>query len=212
MEKQIELNHIVKAYGARKIFQDLNISIEKGELVAIVGKSGEGKTTLLNIIGGIEPFDSGELIVQGIKNSAVDKASGIRLLRSEVSFLFQNFALIDECSVDKNLDLALKYVKQDRARKEKQKEDVLEKVGLIGYRNRPVYELSGGEQQRVAIARVMLKPTSILLADEPTGSLDIENRNLVVSLLKDLNSQGITVVIVTHDEWVATCCSRTIRI
>lgn len=212
MEKQIELNHIVKAYGARKIFQDLNISIEKGELVAIVGKSGEGKTTLLNIIGGIEPFDSGELIVQGIKNPAVDKASGIRLLRSEVSFLFQNFALIDECSVDKNLDLALKYVKQDRARKEKQKEDVLEKVGLIGYRNRPVYELSGGEQQRVAIARVMLKPTSILLADEPTGSLDIENRNLVISLLKDLNSQGITVVIVTHDEWVAACCSRTIRI
>lgn len=150
--------------------------------------------------------------MQGIKNPAVDKASGIRLLRSEVSFLFQNFALIDECSVDKNLDLALKYVKQDRARKEKQKEDVLEKVGLIGYQNRPVYELSGGEQQRVAIARVMLKPTSILLADEPTGSLDIENRNLVVSLLKDLNSQGITVVIVTHDEWVAACCSRTIII
>lgn len=165
MEEFIELYKVNKSYGNHKVLNDFTLSIKKGEFVSIVGKSGEGKTTLLNIIGCIEPFDSGELYIHGIKNPSITKASGMKLLREEISFLFQNFALIDECTVGQNLELALKYVKQEKKRKEERKEEVLEKVGLKGYLDRKVYELSGGEQQRVAIARVMLKPTTVLLAD-----------------------------------------------
>lgn len=208
----IELKNINKLYGNHKVLNNLSLSINEGEMVAITGPSGVGKSTILNIIGLLENFNSGEYTISGQKNVKINSTKAVKILRKNINYLFQNFALVDEESVQYNLELALKYVKSNKAEKKDLLENALKKVGLVGYEKKKIYELSGGEQQRVAIARCMLKPAKIILADEPTGSLDENNVKLVLDLLKDLNKKGLTVIIVTHDKFVAGNCNRKINL
>lgn len=206
----IELKNINKKYGSRELFHNLDFSIKNGEMVAIIGASGSGKSTLLNIIGLIDKPDSGEVLICGNKNPYDKEKIKLNLFRNNIGYLFQNYALVDNYTVSKNLDIALEYVKGKD--KKKLKEEALNKVGLLDKLNNKIFELSGGEQQRVALARLMLKENDIILADEPTGSLDEDNKAIILKLLKELNNEGKTIVIVTHDKVVADICNREINI
>lgn len=208
----IELNNITKKYGSKTLFDNFSLKINKNELVALTGPSGKGKTTILNMIGLLEKFDPGELIIDGQKNIKVNSSKATKILREKIGYLFQNYALVDDETVYYNLDLALKYVKSNRKGKNELIKNALSEVGLEGFEKQKIYELSGGEQQRIAIARVILKPCEIILADEPTGSLDEKNKVIVLDLLKKLNKRGKTIVLVTHDEFVANQCDRIINI
>ena len=206
----IELKNINKNYGNKYLFKNLNFSIKKGEMIAITGASGSGKSTLLNIIGLIDKPNSGEVSICGNKNPYDKEKIKLNLFRNNIGYLFQNYALVDNYTVSKNLDIALEYVKGKD--KKKLKEEALDKVGLLDKLNNKVFELSGGEQQRVALARLILKENDIILADEPTGSLDEDNKAIILRLLKELNNEGKTVVVVTHDKVVADMCEREINI
>lgn len=205
----IKLKNITKKYGAKVIFKDFSINIDEGEFVAIMGESGCGKSTLLNIMGLLESADKGEVYIDGESNIKPQSKKAIKIIRNKISYLFQNFALVDEDTVYNNLLLALKYVKGERKSKIN---TALYSVGLAGYEKKRIYQLSGGEQQRVALARIILKPSKIILADEPTGSLDPANRDVIMNILRKIHQQGKTVIIVTHDPNVAEQCDRVIRI
>lgn len=206
----IELKDVNKKYGNKDLFNNLNLSIKKGEMVAITGASGCGKSTLLNILGLIDKPDSGEVIICDNKNPYDNENVKLNLFRYNIGYLFQNYALVDNYTVSKNLDIALEYVKSNN--KKELKEEALKKVGLLDKLNSKVFELSGGEQQRIALARLMIKKNNIILADEPTGSLDASNRDIILKLLRDLNNEGKTIVIVTHDDVVANMCTRKIEL
>lgn len=197
----IEIKNITKKYDDRVIFKNFSLKINDGEFVVITGKSGCGKSTLLNIIGLLEDPDKGKVVIDGEKILSSQSKNAVKAIRNKISYVFQNFALVDEETVKYNLMLALRYVKLSHKEKENKIADALAKVGLCGYENKKIYQLSGGEQQRVSLARVFLKPSEIILADEPTGSLDKENAAIVINILKRINRDyGKTVLIVTHDE------------
>lgn len=191
----IELINISKKFHGRTIFEEYNLEIKKGDFISIVGESGTGKTTLLNIIGLLERPDSGDLIVDGKSN--LTKKQILLLQRNSFGYLFQNYALIDNETVEKNLLIALAYRKN--INKKEEIKNALKAVNLSNYENRKVYELSGGEQQRIALARVILKKCDYILADEPTGNLDKNNSTVIFDVLKTLNREGKTIVFVTHD-------------
>ena len=208
----IKLENVTKTIGEKVILENLSLKINQGDLVAIVGKSGSGKSTLLNLLGLIDGDYSGYYEIFGQKNVPVNSVKSQAIIREHISYLFQNFALIDNETVEYNLMLALKYVKLSKKDKVKKIEEILERVGLPSTLHQKVSELSGGEQQRIAVARAILKPSQLLLADEPTGSLDPENRDLVLNFLLDMNKEGKTVIIVTHDAYVAQQCHRVIEL
>jgi len=206
----VKLQNVMKKFDNKVVLDNLNLEIDAGELVAITGKSGKGKTTILNIIGMLEKPDSGKVLLFGKETS---KKNMSQLLREKVAYLFQNFALIDNESIEKNLDVALVYSKLSKKEKQHEMKKALAEVGLDEKElSQKVYSLSGGEQQRVALARALLKPCELVLADEPTGSLDEENRNDVMRLLKKLHEQGKTVVVVTHDPYIAQNCRKIITL
>ncbi|MCG3417959.1 ABC transporter ATP-binding protein [Oceanobacillus sp. M65] len=201
----INIENLTKKFGEKILFRNLNIKIENGEFIAFSGPSGSGKTTLLNMIGGIETIDEGEIIVDGI--NVHDKKSQLLYFRKKVGFIFQNFALIDNKTVKDNLEIVRKDSRNDLSI-----ESALSIVGLENKLKEKVYMLSGGEQQRVALARIMLKQTSLILADEPTGSLDEKNAEIVMSILENFNKQGKTIILVTHDERIKTRAKRVIEL
>lgn len=207
----IRLENLSKAYGTRSIFSDIHLEIADNEMIAVSGESGSGKSTLLNIIGLLEPFGHGSLVFDNLVNPPMNSLSATRLRRNKIGYLFQNYALAENLTVEQNLKFALAY--QKRVHKQNAMHEALADVSLSDtILHQKVYQLSGGEQQRVAIARLFLKPCKVVLADEPTGSLDSKNRDVVISLLQRLHQQGKTVIIVTHDDVVANSCSRKIRI
>lgn len=201
----IDIKNIKKSFGEQVIFNDFSLKIDDGEFIIISGASGKGKTTLLNIIGFLEPFDSGDVIVDGISLKSYKKQREYWM--KKIGFLFQNFALIENKTVIQNLEI----IKKD-ARSACSIDEALEKVGLLSKKNNKVYTMSGGEQQRLALARLFLKRCDIVLADEPTGSLDRKNADLVLKLLLDLNTEGKTVLIVTHDERIKKIGKRVIEL
>ncbi|MBE2978597.1 putative bacteriocin export ABC transporter [Priestia megaterium] len=212
METLCDLVSVSKSYNKKLVLNSINLKVHKGEMVAITGKSGSGKTTLLNIIGMLEKPSNGEvqLFEQDISSiSAIERA---QILRTKVSYLFQNYALVENADINYNLEIPLIYSKKTKKEKKKMKIEALNKVGLDIALNQKVHELSGGEQQRVAIARLFLKSCDLVLADEPTGSLDSTNRDEIIKLLKILNEQGKTIIIVTHDEFVVKECKRSIEL
>lgn len=201
----IEIKEISKAFGDHVIFKGLDLNIEKGEFVVFCGPSGCGKTTLLNIIGGLEKIDEGSLIVDGMDISGKRPKKDYYL--TKVGFLFQNFAILENKTVKENIELV-----QNKARTGITVAEALEKVGLKDKENEKVYKLSGGEQQRVAVARLLFKKCDIILADEPTGSLDRANGDNILKLLHMLNDMGKTVVLVTHDDKIIEREKRIIRL
>lgn len=189
----VEIVNMSKSFHEKTLFNDYNLKIPDGAFVVIHGKSGTGKTTLLNIIGGLEKIDDGQVLVNGIDISK--KKNKKNFYRYTVGFLFQNFALVDGKTVRQNLEMVSPTFRTDISI-----EDALTGVGLKGYDTKKVYTLSGGEQQRVALARLMIKKCELILADEPTGSLDPENTRMVMNILKNINKEGKTIIIVTHNE------------
>ena len=205
----IKLENITKSYGHHRIFNDYNLSVEEGEFVAICGESGKGKTTLLNIIGMIEKADKGDVYLFDIKNPDIRKSSGRKLLRTKMTYVFQNYGLVEDKTVQYNLKIASHFTDAT----EKDMEEALNKVGLDKtILKSKVYTLSGGEQQRVAIARVFLKKCKLLLADEPTGSLDAGNKEVVMKLFEKLHKDGTTIIMVTHDEEILKYATRVIQL
>lgn len=189
----IEIKNLSKSFGEKVVFRKFSLKIEDGEFVVFAGNSGCGKTTLLNIIGALEKPDDGQVLVDGQDIYKIKKTEDY--FTYKVGFLFQNFALIENKTVRKNLE----YV-QKKARTDISVEEALKRVGIEDKIDTLIYKLSGGEQQRVALARLMYKKCDIVLADEPTGSLDAQNAKIVIDFLHDLNKQGKTIVLVTHDE------------
>lgn len=191
----IRISNLSKAFGDHIIFENFNLTVNDGEFVVLSGESGSGKTTLLNIIGALEKFDNGDVYVDGID---INNSKNHReYFANTVGFLFQNFVLIEDKTVRQNLSLIRKCNASGTS-----VEDALSCVGLLDKIDSKVYTLSGGEQQRIALARLMIKKCSLILADEPTGSLDQKNAERVLTILEDLNKQGKTVIIVTHDEGI----------
>ena len=197
MQTQIRLENINKSYGKHKILDNLNISIFPEDFITIIGASGSGKSTLLNILGTLEDYDSGKIVSFGYKDPVKDYKNSMILRREKIAYLFQNFALIENMTVKENLDIALKYSKYKND-KEKIRQ-ILDMLGVVDKIDNKIYELSGGQQQRVAMARVLLKPYQILLADEPTGSLDKSNKDILIKILIEENKKGKTIVVVSHD-------------
>ncbi len=204
----VEAKSLVKSFGNQKVLNELTFCVETNEMVAIMGKSGTGKSTLLNILGLLDKPDQGDLTLFGVLNIRPFSLKASNVLRDKIGFLFQNFALIDNKTVEYNLALALKN--RRKINKTLEITESLKKVGLEGFEKKYIYQCSGGEQQRVAVARLLLKPCELILADEPTGSMDIQNRDEIVRLLSLLKESGKAVVIVTHDPEVANKCDRTI--
>lgn len=208
----LKIRALKKSFEKKIILNNISFDIKQGEFVCIYGKSGCGKSTLLNIIGLLDSFDSGRIEMFGKDIHNLFEYQKRNLIRTKIGYLFQNFALIDTETVLYNLMIAMKYTKYTKSEKIKRISDSLAAVNLSGYEKKLIYTLSGGEQQRVAVARLMLKPSEIILADEPTGSLDSENRNEIITLLKRLNNDGKTVVIVSHDEYIVKMADRIIEI
>ncbi|HFP9143822.1 TPA: ATP-binding cassette domain-containing protein, partial [Enterococcus faecium] len=196
----ITLKNIKKVYGKNQIlFENLSLEIEKGEFVGLVGKSGAGKTTLLNIIGLITDISEGIITIDGQQKLSVNSRNAMLLRRYTIGYLFQNYGLIEDESVLWNLKLALEYKKMKKEDKLKVINEYLKQFNLSDMLNKKIYQLSGGEQQRIAIIKLILQGSQIILADEPTSGLDKENEQVVMKLLKELNEKGITIIMVTHN-------------
>lgn len=208
----IILKDIKKCFGNKVLFNNFSLTIEKGDFLAIMGESGAGKTTLLNMMGLLDSPDSGTIAICGKENLSFSSHAAVELRRRYISYLFQNYGLIDTETVESNMRVATHF-KRLSSKKEKRLISMsLEQVGLQGYEHRKVYTLSGGEQQRIALAKVIAKSPQIIFADEPTGSLDERNRNYVLEILKELNHQGKTIVVVTHDPYVNECAKQHISL
>ena len=201
--------NITKAYDNEAVVSDFNIKISKGDFIAITGESGKGKTTILNMLGLLEKPDFGEVIVDGLVN--LSRKEVMMAQRHKFGYLFQNYALIENETVEENLKIALEYRKG--VNKKSAMKEALYFVNLPGNTlEKKIYQLSGGEQQRVAIARLFLKEADYVFADEPTGNLDIKNRDIVFNLLKKLMEMGKAVVYVTHDLELAGKAERWVRL
>ena len=193
---KIKVKDLCKSFGNLILFDHLTLEIPEKEITCIYGTSGCGKTTLLDIIGFIEPYQSGKIFYDG--KQVRNKASQRKMLRDNIGFIFQDFGLIESETIINNLKIVKKIKKMSH--KEKRIKEVLNSLQLDMDLNRKVYELSGGEQQRLAIAKIILKNPDLILADEPTASLDLGNKEIILNLLKQFSTEGKTVIIVTHDK------------
>lgn len=213
---QIELKNINKTFGKKDVkvnaLKNISLTISKGEMIAITGASGSGKSTLLNILGLIEGSESGEYLINRKDVSKFSDSKKAKKRNEIFGFVIQHFALIDSISVEKNIELPLIYAKVNSKKRKERIKFLAEKLGIEEKIKRNPKELSGGQCQRVAIARALANNPEIILADEPTGALDSETGKNVMKILKDLNTEGKTIVIVTHDNEVAKQCGREIRI
>lgn len=201
----IQIQNLCKAFDNHVIFQDFSLEIPDREFVVFTGISGCGKTTLLNMIGGIEPIDSGTILVDDLD---IAKSKNLRRYYQQyVGFLFQNFALVEGKTVQENLEMI-----RSNARSNLSMTEALQRVGMAGKEKQKVYSLSGGEQQRIALARLMMKQCRLILADEPTGSLDKANALQVMEILQSFSDMGKTVIMVTHDASLITPDMRKVEL
>ena len=217
LSKIVELKNINKFYKVGKekahILKSINLNIKKGEFVMIMGKSGSGKTTLLNILGFLDKFDEGEYIFNNQDVTRLNESERSNFRNLNIGFIFQQFNLINTLNIYQNVELPMiynnKYSKQE---KKEQIENNLSIVGLLDKMNQKPLQLSGGQQQRVAIARALVNDPEIIFADEPTGSLDSDTGIEIMELLKELNKQGKTIIMVTHDEDLTKYASKVIKL
>ena len=190
----------------------VNIEVEDGEFIAIMGPSGCGKSTLLNILGLLDSPTEGKYWLNNEEVAHLKERERTAYRKGRIGFVFQNFNLIDELTVEENVDLQLKYLGVGKAERKERVLEILRKVKLSHRAKHYPHQLSGGQQQRVAIARAVVGKPSIILADEPTGNLDSKNGAEVMHLLTELNHEGTTIVMVTHNEHDAKIAHRTIRL
>lgn len=213
MKTFLQVDALNKSFGSNTVLHNISFEIESGESVALVGPSGCGKSTLLNIIGLLETLDSGTINLEGRAYPSINSKKATIMRRTEINYLFQSFALINDWKVSKNLLLALQYTKLSRQEQERLIRAALEDYGIGEKYDAVVNELSGGEKQRVAIARAMIKPGNLILADEPTGSLDKAMATIVIdSLLDSVRANHKTLLMVTHDMGIAQRCDRIIEL
>ena len=213
MKKFLQVDALNKSFGSNTVLHNISFEVESGESVALVGPSGCGKSTLLNIIGLLETLDSGAISLEGRAYPSINSKKATLMRRTEINYLFQSFALINDWKVSKNLLLALQYTKLSKQEQERLIRTALENYGIAEKFDAVVNELSGGEKQRVAIARAMIKPGNLILADEPTGSLDKAMATIVIdSLLDSVHANHKTLLMVTHDMGIAQRCDRIIEL
>lgn len=212
----IKLENVTKVYRSKyeslTAIDSINLSVERGEMVAIVGESGSGKSTLLNILGCMDSLTDGSY---KFDDTCVNKLVGedvSEFRKNHVSFVFQNFSLLNNYSAAENVEVPLLAKRVPRAERQKIVKEALEKVGLAGMAKKNVSKLSGGQQQRVAIARAIASGNDLILADEPTGALDNKTSLEVMKIFKELNESGQTIIIVTHNTKLAEMCKRVITI
>ncbi|MBS4179455.1 ABC transporter ATP-binding protein [Lederbergia citrea] len=195
------------------VLEDISFSVKKGEIVTIVGRSGSGKSTLLNIISGFIKPNKGEVWIDQVMVSDFNEAQFADFRLQNLGFIFQNFQLIPSMTAFQNVELPLVFKGINEEERKRQAEETLNKVGLLEYKDHYPSELSGGQQQRVSIARALVVNPPLILADEPSGSLDSETETDLLRFIKELNQDlGITFLIITHDEKVANIGHRTIEI
>jgi len=210
----VEARGLAKTYYTGTVevhaLRGLDFEIEDGEMVAVMGRSGSGKTTLLNILGCVERPTAGTYFLAGEDVSTLNDAQRSTLRLRRLGFVFQSYNLLPGMSALDNVMLPTVYSGLENAMQRAQEE--LERVGLAGREHHRPYQLSGGEQQRVAIARALINKPSIILADEPTGNLDSRRGQEVLALFQDLNKEGITIVMVTHEEQIALHARRVLRV
>lgn len=217
MSEIIKLKNISKSYQLKSlevpVLHHINLEIKSGEMIAIVGPSGSGKSTLMNIIGLLDRPTSGEYQLKNEEISLNLPDQKLALIRAKmIGFVFQSFNLLPKKDALSNVLLPTSYLKTKDKNHKKKALELLNKVGLSHRTNHKPTEMSGGEKQRIAIARALVNDPEIILADEPTGNLDSKSGQQVINILKSLNSEGKTVLIITHDEKIAHQCQRVIRI
>ncbi|MEB8068244.1 ABC transporter ATP-binding protein [Mammaliicoccus fleurettii] len=207
----IQVKNLNKQFNGEYLFTEFNLSVNKGEMIAITGKSGSGKSTLLACMCGLEKFDKGKIEINKRNIANMKQKDKVLIYRNEIGYLFQNYVLISHETINYNLEIVLSYKKLSKAKKKELKLEALNKVGLDKSLDTKVYTLSGGEQQRVAIARLLLKEPLVIFADEPTGALDEVNKHIILKLLLEFKGKS-TIIIVTHDEEVMNYCDRNIQL
>lgn len=211
----IKLNNIHKTYyngSPLHVLKGINLNIEEGEFVSIMGSSGSGKSTLLNIIGILDNYDNGEYWLNGTHIMNLSERKSAYYRNQMIGFVFQSFNLIPFKTAMENVALPLYYKKVSRKKRNKLAIEYLDKLGLKEWADHTPNELSGGEKQRVAIARAMISNPKVILADEPTGALDSETSFGVMKILKEINKQGITILIVTHERDISKMTNRIIKL
>jgi len=206
----LNLKYVNKFYGSESIktqvLKNINLDIEKGEFIVILGPSGSGKTTLLNIIGGLEYDYEGSYIFNSEEINKMRESKLIDFRKDNVGFVYQAYNLLPSLTVDENIKVG-----QNLSREKNDINELIKLVGLAGYEKKYPYELSGGEQQRVSIARAIAKNPNLLLADEPTGALDEETSYMILDLFKKLNKLGTTILLITHNNEIAEIADRVIK-
>jgi len=211
----IEVNHLYKDYqtaaGPFPVLKDVNLSIENGDYVAIMGHSGSGKSTFMNILGCLDKPSKGEYILDGHPVADMEQNAVAQVRNKTIGFVFQGFNLLARSSLLDNVALPLVYAGADKAERHARAKLLLEKVGLAKYLNSRPNQISGGQQQRVAIARALVNKPRLILADEPTGNLDSTTSEEIMALFSELNQEGITIVLVTHEADIAEHASRQVR-
>ncbi|MCB9555987.1 MAG: ABC transporter ATP-binding protein [Deltaproteobacteria bacterium] len=212
----MKLHKINKQYGqgsaARRVLRDVDLAIAEGDFAAIVGTSGSGKSSLLNVIGGLDRDFTGEAEVVGQSLRGLSDRALSMLRNRSIGFIFQQFNLLEHLSCGENVALPAVFSKWDKAKVKRRVDDVLERVGLADRRDHLAGRLSGGQKQRVAIARALFHSPTLLLCDEPTGNLDTRTGRAVIELFQQLNDEGITLLIVTHEARVSDAARRVLRI
>jgi len=216
ISKVIELKDIQKTYRIGEsefaVLKGIDLQIEEGEFIALMGPSGSGKSTLMNIVGCLDRPSSGHFLLlrQDISQTSDDELARIR--REELGFIFQTFNLIGRISVLKNVEVPMMLSGVSREKRKDRAFKLLESVGIAHRSNFSPQNISGGERQRVAIARALANDPKIIIADEPTGNLDLKNSNEVMKILSNLNQEGRTIIMVTHNPEITENCSRVIRL
>lgn len=212
----IEFKEIDKGYKTKfldtKVLEKCNFKINRGDLVSIIGKSGCGKSTLLNLLGMIDTPDNGVYKFDGVNINNLNSFQKANIRNTKIGFIYQNFSLIEDISVIQNVIVPLKIRKIKKFEMLELAQNALKQVGILECANKKVYELSGGQRQRVAIARTIAQDTQVILADEPTGNLDLKTSQEILDIMFELNKQGKTIIIVTHDLEIADSCKRRFKI
>ena len=206
--KLLEIKNVKKSFGAVDVLHDISLSVEQGEVVAIIGPSGSGKSTLLNIIGGIDSADSGYISINGEKTADMNEKALTNYRRRHLGYVFQMYNLIPNLNVKENIEVGA-YLSD----KSLDIDELLKTLGLYEHRHKLPNQLSGGQQQRTAIGRAIVKNPDILLCDEPTGALDYKTSKEILKLIEDVNQKyGNTVIMVTHNDAIKNMADRVIKL